>query len=414
MGGRRTTASSGSLLLLALAACTPKVGGDTAELTGPVGNQRYPSGPSWTGENASYSAGVLSAGDLDGDGLDDLVVDTIYALDGGRPEYAGARVLAAPLTGGSLEESAYAVVGGYDNYGYENSEPEPAVIADTTGDGLADLVIGQDLFSSIPAGYVPEEDATLTGLVDLYEPCALAGHAGYCTAQGFWSPDGTSAFLEPELPNAVVPWETDRGLGLWTVDDGRLTEILLEEVSADPVDQSLLPQVAWNVGGGVMRLNRLAGDLTGDGLPGLLGTIEDDGYLDVFAGLGLEEADVEPVALLDVGAMDQGRTALAVGDFDGDGSQDLAIGSAPGDFLGSVFVFRGPLAGELTGADADCEIVVPPANLQRGGGFGRTLAAGDFDGDGRDDLAIGEPGYFGPQAWAQSGRTWISWGAELD
>lgn len=77
--------------------------------------------------------------------------------------------------------------------------------------------------------------------------------------------------------------------------------------------------------------------------------------------------------------------ALAAGDFDGDGFDDLAIG-APGedvsghDHAGAVFVLRGSASGLLEGA------------AHKGDWFGHALAAGDFDGDGEHDLAIGAPG----------------------
>ncbi len=420
MDVRRTMVSSASALLLALAACAPVAGKDAAVSTAPAGEQRYPSGPNWIGDRDSYSAGVLSAGDLNGDGMDDLVVDMAHNPELSAGGYAGTRVLLSPFEGGSLEARAHARVGGQSEF-----ESPPAAIGDSTGDGLDDLVEGPYLYSGIEAGEIPEADASLTGIIELYRPCALAGHAGYCAAEGFWSPDGTTALLEPRLRTTVVtlargfsnvvPWETEDGLELWTVGfEDQLSKTTLLSVAAAPVDPATLPQTTWELSGGMMALDQLAGDLTGDGLPDILGTIEDSdsGTQDVFAGLTLGEGEAEPVAVLHVGA-EPGNTSLAVGDFDGDGSQDLAIGSAPDYRVQRVFVFRGPLTGELTQADADREIILAAGELQDGGGFGSALAAGDFDGDGRDDLAIGEPGYASAEG-PHAGRTWISWGAELD
>lgn len=86
--------------------------------------------------------------------------------------------------------------------------------------------------------------------------------------------------------------------------------------------------------------------------------------------------------------------AVAAGDFDGDGRTDLAIG-ASGDvvkgeeYAGSVRVLYGSNAG-LT-ADGD-ELFTEatkgvPGDPKEEDELGTTLAAGDFDGDGRDDLA---------------------------
>jgi hypothetical protein len=88
--------------------------------------------------------------------------------------------------------------------------------------------------------------------------------------------------------------------------------------------------------------------------------------------------------------------AVAVGDFDGDGYPDLAVG-VPGEDWGSinsagrVVILRGS-AGGLTSAGAQswsegsAGIASAPAESEY---FGERLAAGDVNGDGRDDLAVG-------------------------
>ncbi|TAH37175.1 MAG: hypothetical protein EYC70_09350 [Planctomycetota bacterium] len=90
------------------------------------------------------------------------------------------------------------------------------------------------------------------------------------------------------------------------------------------------------------------------------------------------------------------RTGLAVasGDFDGDGYDDLAVGSpyeTVGNVLaGAVQVARGHVGGLWNGSEYN---LLPGigSDVGQNDRFGAALAAGDFDGDGQDDLAVGTP-----------------------
>ncbi|TDC22184.1 VCBS repeat-containing protein [Streptomyces sp. 8K308] len=94
------------------------------------------------------------------------------------------------------------------------------------------------------------------------------------------------------------------------------------------------------------------------------------------------------------GASEEGDAwgaALAAGDFDGDGRADLAVGApgedtAQGVDVGAVTVLWGGASG-LGGGTALATPASPGLT-----GFGGSLAAGDFDGDGVDDLAVGQQG----------------------
>jgi hypothetical protein len=85
---------------------------------------------------------------------------------------------------------------------------------------------------------------------------------------------------------------------------------------------------------------------------------------------------------------------LASGDFNGDGKDDLAVG-VPGKKVkgqvgsGNVLIYKG-------GSN-----LAPWKNLggqaglgkdEKGDQFGYCLISGDFNGDGKDDLAVGLPG----------------------
>lgn len=95
---------------------------------------------------------------------------------------------------------------------------------------------------------------------------------------------------------------------------------------------------------------------------------------------------------------DRFGSALAIGDFDGDGYGDLAIGS-PGEDGGAidsglVHIVYGSAAGIASGGFSRIERINQAdlgSSLEAGDEFGAALAAGDFDGDGYSDLAVGSP-----------------------
>jgi len=132
---------------------------------------------------------------------------------------------------------------------------------------------------------------------------------------------------------------------------------------------------------------------TADGLvSGAVGSVSDDQYL--HQGL-TGVADLAE-------RFDRFGSALTTGDFNGDGITDLAIGipgenGGPVQDAGAVQIMFGST--DLTGLKTD-----GGQYLKQGGGFissnpverydmfGAALAAGDMNGDGIDDLAIGVPG----------------------
>jgi hypothetical protein len=84
---------------------------------------------------------------------------------------------------------------------------------------------------------------------------------------------------------------------------------------------------------------------------------------------------------------------LAAGDFDGNGYDDLAVG-VPGEDAsrGIVQVLRGGSWGlASTGSQLWRQGGVLGDGAEAGDRFGFSLAAADFDGDGRSDLAVGAP-----------------------
>ncbi len=154
-----------------------------------------------------------------------------------------------------------------------------------------------------------------------------------------------------------------------------------------------------------------AGDFNGDGYDDLaigapgetLGGIAGTGLVLVVYGSrrGLTHQGAISRSATSVGGVNSADAAfgaaLASGDFNGDSYDDLAIG-APFETVsgvadaGRVYVLHGGASGLASAADTIFTESAGGGGVEAGDEFGAALTAGDFNGDGEDDLGIGAPG----------------------
>jgi len=138
-------------------------------------------------------------------------------------------------------------------------------------------------------------------------------------------------------------------------------------------------------GGSVTAAGDVNGDGYGDVAVGAYQAMGGRGAVSVFLGSALGLA-TEPVVVLAGGGVDGGPSSvLGVGDLDGDGYADLAVGAALEDAVGTARVFHGSSSGALRAGAMLRGSTVDAV-------FGGWLSSGDWNGDGLADLAGGASG----------------------
>lgn len=283
-------------------------------------------------------------------------------------------------------------------------------IGDSNGDGYADLAIGSPNatdYSIAEFGTVHVVRGSSTGLTtDKYQ---IRGLSSTTTAGRFGS---SLAFVDfngngfPELfvgaPEETVGGRARQGALYSVQSDRRLSPNLTSSITG--------PQANGQFGH-----NMATGDINGDGLadlavgsPGydLNGATADSGRIDLYYGAAGGFNTTADGVVSNSGVGEAFGASVAVGDFNGDGYGDVAVG-AP-NMVGSggqVRIFNGGTGAFNTTADH----VVSVAQI--GAGFGLAVAnVGDLNGDGIVDLGVGALNYDLNTAVTESGAAFIWFG----
>jgi hypothetical protein len=397
-----------------------------------------------TAVGATDQAGfaVAGGGDVDGDGLSDLLIGARFDDDGGADAGAAFVVLGATAAGhGAAELSLGAadlvLVG---EAAGDRAGSSLAFVGDVDGDGLSDLLIGAPTHGGGGAhagkAYLVLGStlaASPTGGIDLADADfafvgGAAGDGAGAAVAGAGDVDGDG------LADLIIGAAGHDGGG---ADAGQACLFFGASLLAGGAgERSLASADLCFTGEGAGHEAGIsvagAGDVDGDGLDDLLigawgssraGTEAGVGYLVLgasalsagAAAVDLGEADL---ALLGEDRFDRaGGSVSAAGDVDGDGLGDVLIGAWGQDQGGSAAGMAYLLLGASLGAAGPGELDLSAADVAfvgeaAGDRAGDALAAaGDVDGDGLDDLLVGAP--FSADGGADAGKAWLVRGATL-
>ncbi len=329
---------------------------------------------------------LAGAGDVDGDGLADLIVgaankDNVASSDGGAYVYLGSTTGIAAASEVLLLAS--------DAAAYDYLGASVAGVGDLDGDGYSDVAVGADSDddggSNSGSVYVWYGSSSGIDTASEHKVTASNGASndlfGYSVGGGDVDGDGLA-----DLAVGAYGASSKGAVYLYAGSTSGLSTS--SEVELEPASASSGDFVGYSV--------TLDGDLDGDGYADLVTGASSGDAVYVFYGssTGLVSGSEQRITADDLGSSDRYGWALGSGgDLDGDGFDDLAIGARNTDDAaynaGSVYVYYGSATGVRQASVEELHATIPTANAA----FGSAVSlVGDLDADGLADLLVGATG----------------------